>query len=183
MNLNFTVYVLTLSRGRFYVGSTSDLKRRVSDHESSKTSVKRYLPIKQVDVAHEGLTKEQARHLETIVTEDFMIVHGIENVRGGPYLSDESTVGLTIESLKRRSNHHRELCYLCECSDHYASRCPGRRCTRCGMTGHGSFTCYHNRPVDEVKPVNITPPPAPVCTRCDRIGHWEIMCAYKTKPI
>lgn len=71
------VYVLRLEGGKYYVGSSEDIHRRLSNHSSEWT--KRYNPIEVVDTfpAYTGL-----KDLEREVTLMYMKEHGWENVRG-----------------------------------------------------------------------------------------------------
>ncbi len=58
------VYFLELSNGEIYVGSTNDLKRRISSHTQGQvTSTKAYLPINLK--SYVGVeTEKNARDLE-----------------------------------------------------------------------------------------------------------------------
>lgn len=58
------LYILELSNGQFYIGSTSDIKKRLIEHESGKViSTKGKLPIKLV-FQKQFTTLKQARQVE-----------------------------------------------------------------------------------------------------------------------
>jgi len=59
------VYILLLSNGHYYVGSTSDLRRRLQEHEGGKSpTTKRFLPLKLITYLAFS-TKEKAEKFET----------------------------------------------------------------------------------------------------------------------
>lgn len=59
------VYILqSLANGRFYVGSTNDLNRRIAEHNAGKTKSLQYLRPLQLVFHQEYQTLEQARRIE-----------------------------------------------------------------------------------------------------------------------
>lgn len=45
--MSYAIYILGLSNGQYYVGSTSNLKRRLVEHENGRDNfTKKYLPVK-----------------------------------------------------------------------------------------------------------------------------------------
>ena len=78
------VYALTLENGRKYVGSTSNLKRRMSEHEQGMGSrwTQENRPTKLHRVYKIPANDSQA---ESRITKNYMDAHGPQNVRGGGY--------------------------------------------------------------------------------------------------
>ena len=76
------VYWLSLDNGKFYVGRTSDIKRRIGEHflgEGSKWT-KLNKPKEVI-----GYTKELEDNHEDYITLLMMKKHGVDNVRGGKW--------------------------------------------------------------------------------------------------
>jgi len=63
------VYFLQLNNGDIYVGSTNDLKRRLSSHQAGQVlSTKVHLPVRlksYVAVESEGLARELERYFKS----------------------------------------------------------------------------------------------------------------------
>ena len=72
-------YVLALDQGKFYVGRTSNLDRRLRQHWTHKGAkyCKQFHPTRVVMVREGDCEKE--------LTLEFMRKFSIENVRGGPW--------------------------------------------------------------------------------------------------
>ena len=75
------VYVLELAEGRFYVGHTTDLYRRICQHFSGTGAVftKTFKPLKVLSVTEGSVALEKATFAATAAT------HGFDNVRGAGY--------------------------------------------------------------------------------------------------
>ena len=58
------VYILKIKSGRFYVGSTSDLSRRLAQHVSGHTPTTKRLPIEGLVLKQEYKTLKDARAIE-----------------------------------------------------------------------------------------------------------------------
>jgi predicted GIY-YIG superfamily endonuclease len=118
--MSTTVYVLRLQQGKYYVGKTDDINRRFEQHLSGRGAAwtRKYMPI-----ALEKKIKNAGAFDEDKVTKEYMAKHGIENVRGGTYVSVELDEYQT-EVLKQ------EIWSATDC------------CTRCGRKGHFVQDCY-----------------------------------------
>ncbi len=82
-------YVLELQDGKYYVGSTKNLSKRLKQHETanSRGFVSQYLPIKNVIVEQLNTTnKQKALDCESNKTIELIKKHGIENVYGGRFI-------------------------------------------------------------------------------------------------
>ena len=84
----YHVYVLKLQDGKFYIGISKDFKKRVKQHKDGKGAefTKLYKPLSVVETRYTQLSsKIKAEHIENIVTIQWMMLKGIENVRGGDF--------------------------------------------------------------------------------------------------
>jgi predicted GIY-YIG superfamily endonuclease len=114
-----TIYVLRLSSGKFYVGKTDDMGRRWQEHLSGGGSswTRKYKPV-----GIEKVIKNASPFEEDMVTKEYMSKHGIENVRGGTYVTE------TLDIIQQ---------HTLQTEIWQAKGC----CTRCGRTGHFIKAC------------------------------------------
>ena len=77
----YVIYCLKLESNKYYIGLTTDLKKRINCHISGRGAVftKTYKPIELIE-AIKGFKKD-----EKIKTLEYMRKYGYENVRGGPW--------------------------------------------------------------------------------------------------
>ena len=175
------IYVLRLCDGKYYVGRTNNISRRLEEHKNGKGSewTKFYPPS--------GPNPMELHPCLSSADEDYRVKmmimkYGIENVRGGSYCN----VVLTqqqIASLNLEMNTSKDLCFNCKKPGHYANKCPLKinsnvvvkseviptTCAKCGKLGHREFECKSRRDIR----LN--------CTKCGRDGHNSQMCYAKTK--
>jgi predicted GIY-YIG superfamily endonuclease/ribosomal protein S14 len=181
----WTIYVLQLENGYYYVGRTKNLERRIEDHATGYGSAwtKKYKFVKHVE------TLEGDSLLEDLVVKRYMQKHGIHKVRGGSY-SQVILPEETINHLEREFRGAEDSCF------------------RCGRTGHFIRQCYAKTDVsgkplhfekqepiieeipepseellfaEDKPPIPDFKPTEPVreeanCTRCGRTDHWKITC-------
>lgn len=122
----YHVYVLECgtSGGKFYVGSTNNLERRMQEHFSGKGAAwtKIYKPQRQVKSTI-SFSKQHAMEQEDVEVKRMMNEHGIGNVRGGTYSKPRlDTIALT--ALQRELNHQNDKCLNCGQFGHYVAECP-----------------------------------------------------------
>jgi predicted GIY-YIG superfamily endonuclease len=115
-----TIYVLRLQGGKYYVGKTENPQKRFQEHKDGRGSswTRLYPPI--------GIYKLQQNASpfdEDKVTKEMMAKYGIDNVRGGSYVTEELDE-VQEEALRR------ELWAAQDC------------CTNCGRKGHFVKDCY-----------------------------------------
>lgn len=111
-NNKIKLYALELACGKYYIGQTHDVKKRLHKHMSkhinqdAKTPAslwtRKFMPIKIVEVRlSSATTSSEAMVFENIMTMEYMFVFGWRNVRGGDYLSlDEEIVWRQIRANK-----------------------------------------------------------------------------------
>ena len=121
------VYVLRLEGGRFYVGKSDDVNKRYKEHLGGKGSAwtKKYSPISLIETRTNVSPFEEDKAVK-----EYMNTYGIQNVRGGSYVSMDLT-----ESQKESLT--KEL------------RGATDACTRCGREGHFVKDCYARTEIND----------------------------------
>ena len=159
------IYVLQCAKGKYYVGKTNNIERRLEEHLEINGSAwtRKYKPIKVMEIL-----KNQSPFMEDTITKKYMAVYGIDNVRGGAYVQEELD-DVQYDALQR------ELWSV------------SGACMRCGRKTHMAADCYARTTVDgyeieeeedddeddiEIKPGS--------CYRCGRKGHYSNNCYAKT---
>ena len=88
-----SVYVLSLRRGKYYVGKTDQAEDRIASHFNNEGSgwTAKYPPVKVVEIINNCDMYDEDKY-----TLKYMDMYGIDNVRGGSFV----TIRLT-EEVKR----------------------------------------------------------------------------------
>jgi len=183
-----TVYVLQLANGCYYVGKTSDLDRRVAEHQRGEGSAwTKAHPVEGVvsAVPGDGWVEEK-------VTLLMMKQHSVENVRGGSYCKTSLTKADKTKATQQIASIT-DTCYICSSAGHFASSCKkaprgraaskdrnprgptrtAKTCARCGRKGHTKSQCYAT--------TNATGKDLRrKCGRCRRPGHTRTTCYAST---
>ena len=86
------IYILELEQGKYYVGKTNDPEIRINKHFDSEGSAwtKKYKPIKEIQRISNCDDYDEDKY-----TLKYMNMYGIENVRGGSFVTlvlDKSTI-------------------------------------------------------------------------------------------
>lgn len=143
------VYVLKLESGKFYVGKTGNVQRRFKEHMTgykSSSWTRKYKPIRVEEVYHDADSLDEDK-----ITVKYMMDHGVDNVRGGPYVSiklPEETKKHIVQRIRMASN----LCARCGSDSHFVMECPlssppnpsSSRCGRCSSEHHFTEDCAEN---------------------------------------
>lgn len=114
------IYILALSKGKYYVGKTNNLESQLEEHFAGRGSswTSKYLPIKLLEVRNDCDDYDEDKY-----TLMYMDRYGIDNVRGGSY----DTIKLdefTRKHLEKISKVKNEKCSTCAESKHLSTNCP-----------------------------------------------------------
>lgn len=103
------IYILRLESHKFYVGTSSNLPRRLKDHFSGRGSTwtKKYKPVEVVDIL-----EKKSLFTEDNVTKELMFKYGISEVRGGTYCQTKLSES-DITTLNKEYRGVNNLCFLC----------------------------------------------------------------------
>ena len=178
------IYILQLEKGKFYVGKTINPSFRLDSHFNSNGSAwtKIYKPIKMIELIPNCDDYDEDKY-----TRMFMDKYGIDNVRGGSFVSVELEQS-TINHLKQMKNGTNDKCFNCGKSGHFAKDCKEEIiwcCEYCDKEFIDEKKCeYHEKNCkynnedseseDECDDV--------ICFRCGREGHYANSC-YASKHI
>ena len=116
------IYALKLENNKYYIGKTNNPSFRIEDHFNSNGSLwtKKYTPIQLVELIPDCDDYDEDKY-----TIKYMDKYGIENVRGGSFVSiklDDST----IEHLTRMSDGTNDRCFKCGEVGHFANVCKNK---------------------------------------------------------
>lgn len=160
----FTVYVLGLAGGFFYVGRTTrGLAERLQEHYSGGASV--WTDLHPPNNLIESFETDDTTQ-EDATVKRFMARYGIDMVRGGSY-SAERLFDYQMRTLRAEINTMTGACFICSSPRHFASSCPNKKhCDRCGRSSHSIETCYAVRHLNGTRlAVNMPETQLPVFSR------------------
>ena len=115
------IYVLKLREGKYYVGKSDNVMRRLQEHVSGSSSCAEW--SRRYGVENLIYVQEQKSIFdEDNKVKELMMKHGFDNVRGGAYARSELTPEeLTL--LKKEFAGALGLCYNCGRAGHYIGDC------------------------------------------------------------
>lgn len=194
------VYIIQLSQGKYYIGKTNNPQFRLENHFNSNGSewTKKYKPLKVIDVIPNCDDYDEDK-----ITRQYMDKYGINNVRGGSFVSvklDKST----IDALEKMSIGTNDKCFICRKVGHFAKDCQENKCWEtdsddeyeecwvceyCGKEFIEETKCeYHEKYCNSKykKKINYhgsdSDDDNDICFRCGRKGHYASSC-YASKHI
>lgn len=123
----YTIYVLECERGKYYVGSTQNKKKRFYQHlVTGRGSVwtREYKPLRILK-QYKRIPKAYALGLESRVTAEAMLQFGVNNVRGAMFCNGQNYTIRELDSLTRFIGHYNDLSYS-QVRDALRSQLPSR---------------------------------------------------------
>lgn len=112
------LYALRLDNGKYYIGMTTNVKNRIEQHIEGKGAgfTKRHHPTHLVTCFPLGRsTPFEAKHAEKVLTIEYMLKFGPENVRGGKWLQENNSkysmqeLHAMLEKYKKKAIKWREI--------------------------------------------------------------------------
>lgn len=140
---------MKLQSGKYYVGKTNNVEKRYREHITGYRSS--YWTRKYKPVCIEKIYSDCDPLDEDKITVKYMMTHGIDNVRGGPYVS--INLGSDIKRhILQRIRMASDLCVKCGSSSHFVMACDSvenleapvnssPRCESCGSEHHFTEDC------------------------------------------
>ena len=150
------IYVLELAHGKYYVGKTNNPQFRLENHFTSNGSewTKIYKPLNVLE-----LIPNCDDYDEDKITRKYMDKYGINNVRGGSFVSvnlDKST----LDVLNKMSNGTNDRCFNCGKKGHFIKECKNtiiscRFCRKEFITSdlyklHNNTSCISNNNLNTI---------------------------------
>jgi len=113
------LYVLKLEGDRYYVGKTTDVKKRVTEHATGNGAryTKLYKPSRVVEVRTLKSSQD-----ENNLTREYMEKYGVDKVRGGSY-SQVNLPSDTKRILETEFRGNSNACFKCGNVGHFMSAC------------------------------------------------------------
>ncbi len=116
------IYILKLENDKYYVGKTTDDKKRIQTHFYSYGSqwTKLHKPISVAKIIENCNKFDEDKYVKICMDK-----YGIQNVRGGSY----SQIILPIQKIKTLQdeiNLSNDRCYICKKSGHFGKDCPNK---------------------------------------------------------
>ena len=113
------IYVLKLEQNKYYIGKTNNPSIRIDSHfhENGSAWTKLYNPIKLVELIPDCDDYDEDKY-----TKIYMDKYGIDNVRGGSFVSVKLDKSM-VDCLIRMNNGTNNRCFSCGKEGHFSQDC------------------------------------------------------------
>jgi predicted GIY-YIG superfamily endonuclease len=114
------IYVLQLLEGKYYVGKTNNPDFRLKEHFNSNGSswTKLYNPIQVLELIPNCDDYDEDKY-----TKIYMDKYGIDNVRGGSFVTIKLDSN-TINAINKMNSGTNNKCFICGNESHFSADCP-----------------------------------------------------------
>lgn len=113
------IYILKLEKQKFYVGKTENVSRRYQEHVNGtgSTWTKKYKPVSLEKVISNASPFDEDKYVK-----EYMSKYGIDNVRGGAYVTEMLT-GAQRDILSKEIRAATDCCTKCGSKTHWLKDC------------------------------------------------------------
>ena len=118
------IYILQLEKGKYYIGKTNNPQFRLETHFNLNGSewTKIYKPLKVLEIKPNCDDYDEDKY-----TRIYMDKYGINNVRGGSFVSVKLSKSQK-DILHQMSNGTNDKCFICGKDNHFAKDCEEDEC-------------------------------------------------------
>lgn len=178
------IYILKLEKNKYYIGKTNNIDKRYQQHLNGNGSewTKLYKPLHIITTIESSSEFDEDKYVKI-----YMSKYGIENVRGGTYVSIELEEN-SLFSLQKEIWHSKNLCTRCGRNSHFVKQCYAKKdingnsldenssssenevyeCEYCNKEYESEYLCEKHEKYCKKRPCDI----------CGKKGHKEINCFF-----
>ena len=131
------IYILALEKNKYYIGKTNNPSFRIEEHNTGSGSAwtQKYKPVSLLQLIPNCDDYDEDKY-----TKMYMDKYGIDNVRGGSYVTIKLNPSIK-KQLEQCSWSTNNKCFLCGSDDHFVKDCK-KHCARCRRNNHNASRCY-----------------------------------------